>query len=115
MGRFGPTRTRTGCQGDRAQGEVTKRYLAGELSAWLGQLRSTVEDAAEAEEVGELRRQAETLPVPALGRVVVRAVELTDCLCQASLERGDWSCFQRRVSICSELWELGTCGGLVHG
>jgi hypothetical protein len=91
---------------------MTQQYIAGELSLRLGQLQTVVTDQDRACAVARLRYEAETVPLAALGSVVVRALGLADRLCWDSLGCGDALTFSRQAAICAELWEFGICARL---
>ena len=94
---------------------MTQQYIAGELSLRLGQLQALATDEERAREVGRLRREAETVPLTALGSVVARALGLGDRLCWDSLTCGDALVFCRQAAICADLWEFSICACLVQG
>ncbi len=91
---------------------MTQQYVAGELSLRLGELQAVATGQERAREVARLRYEAETVPLAALGSVVVRALGLADRLCWDSLGCGDASTFSRQAAICAELWEFGICARL---
>ena len=93
---------------------MTQHYLAGELSVLLGELQALTVDETSARDLGCLRREAETCPLPALGSVTVRALALTDSLCWKSLDRADATTFTRQATLCAELHEFGLCAGLLE-
>jgi hypothetical protein len=92
---------------------MTQQYLAGELSLLLGRLQDAAGDEACARDIARLRRAAETGPLVALPTVVVRALALTDVLCQHSLERGEPAAFDRQATICAQIYDFGDCAGLL--
>jgi hypothetical protein len=92
---------------------MTQQYIAGELSVLLASLQAVAADEASAGEVARLRRAAETQPVCALTGVEVRALELADGLCWASLARGDPIAFDRQATVGAQLREFGVCAGLL--
>jgi hypothetical protein len=92
---------------------MTQQYLAGELSLLLGRLQEVADDEACRSDIARLRRTAEAGPLVALPTVVVRALALTNALCQDSLERGATAAFTRQATICAELYEFGDCAGLL--
>ena len=94
--------------------EMTQQYLAGELSLRLGQLQAAAASRGRAREVARLRREAETVPLAALGCVALRALELADGMCWGSLVRGDGAAFSRQAAICAELWEFAICADLLE-
>ncbi len=91
---------------------MTQQYLGGELSLLLAQLQATTGNTP-AGDVARLRYEAETLPLPALGSVVVRALKLTDDLCWNSLTQGDTGAFTRQAFVGAELRTFGICAGLL--
>jgi hypothetical protein len=91
---------------------MTQQYIAGELSLRLGQLQAMATDQERASEVARLRHEAETVPLAALGSVLVRALEVADRLCWDSLGCGDAVAFSRQAASCAELWEFGVCASL---
>jgi hypothetical protein len=93
---------------------MTLQYIAGELSFLLGELESAAADAELRSDVDRVRREAETVALGALPPVAERALQLADRACWDSLTRGDVAAFTRQVTICAELWEFGTCAGLVE-
>jgi hypothetical protein len=94
--------------------EMTRHYLAGELSMLLARLQAVATDQASVRNVSHLRREAETGPLSALGLVVVRALGLADGLCWESLRRGDSAAFDRQAAIGAELREFALCAGLLE-
>jgi hypothetical protein len=94
---------------------MTQQYLAGELSVLLAQLQAVTADEVSAREVAFLRRAVETEPLSTLPAVEVRALELTDGLCWASLARGDPVAFDRQAMVGARLREFGVCAGLLPG
>jgi hypothetical protein len=93
---------------------MTQQYLVGEMSLLLAQLRTAAFDPACAEELGALRVEAETLPLPALRSVAVRAIDLADVLCWESVTRGDAASFDRQAAVSAELYQFGVCAGFLH-
>jgi hypothetical protein len=92
---------------------MTQQYIAGELSILLAQLQAVTSDEAAARDVAALRCEAETRPVAALTRVVVRALALDDGLCWDSLLRGDEAAFDRQARAGADLREFSLCAGLL--
>ncbi len=90
----------------------TQEYSAGELSLRLGELQAVARDQRRAREVACLRCEAETVPLPALGSVVARALKLGDHLCWDSLVCGDALAFSRQAAVCADLREFGICARL---
>ncbi len=52
--------------------EMTRQYLAGELSMLIAHLQAVANTDAARRDAGSLRHAAETEPIPALGSVTVR-------------------------------------------
>ena len=92
---------------------MTQQYIAGELSILLASLQAVAADETAARDVAGLRREAETWPVAALTRVVVRALALDDSLCWNSLARGDEAAFIRQALVGADLREFSVCAGLL--
>lgn len=79
----------------------------------LARLQGIATDEGAGGEVGRLRREAETRPVWTLPRLEVRALELADGLCWASLARGDAATFDQVATRGAQLREFGVCSGLL--
>jgi len=92
---------------------MTQQYLVGELSVLLARLQAVATDQAYGREVAQLRHEAETRPLTALGSVAVRALALADVMCGESLTRGDTMAFARQGVIGADLREFGCCAGLL--
>jgi hypothetical protein len=92
---------------------VTEQYLAGELSLLLARLQQAVADPASGSAFEELRKEAETAPVAALGSVAARALRLGDTVCWESVSRSDTAAFSSQASAAAELYEFGLCAGLL--
>ena len=90
----------------------SRQYVAGELSLRLGQLQAVATEEGVGE-VARLRYEAETVPLAALGSVVIRALGLADCLCWDSLGCGDALTFGRQAAIGADLLDFGVCARLV--
>ena len=93
--------------------EMTRQYLAGELSARLAHLQAAADTEAARRAAWSLRHAAETEPISALGWVTMRALALADDLCWNSLNRGDTAAFTSQAAVCDELREFGVCAGLL--
>jgi hypothetical protein len=93
--------------------QMTQQYIAGELSILLARLQAVTPDETAARDLAALRREAETRPLAALPRVVVRALALDDGLCWQSLTRGDGAAFERQARAGADLREFGVCAGLL--
>ncbi|MFI7067342.1 hypothetical protein ACIBL3_40555 [Kribbella sp. NPDC050124] len=92
---------------------MTQQYLAGELSQLLAQLRAVATDDDSRRRIGDLRREAESMPLPTLASVAVRALLVADAMCWNSIERGDITAFSRQAAAGAALYEFGTCAGLL--
>jgi hypothetical protein len=92
---------------------MTRQYVAGELSVLLAHLQAAATTEAARRDAWSLRHAAESEPIPALGRVAVRALALAEGLCWDSLTRGDTAAFTRQAAACAELHEFGVCAGLL--
>jgi hypothetical protein len=92
---------------------MTQQYIAGELSILLAQLQAVAADETAARDVAALRHEAETRPLSALPRVVLRALALDDGLCWQSLTRGDGAAFTRQARVGADLREFSVCAGLL--
>lgn len=88
---------------------MTQQYLVGELSVLLALIQGSTNSDAAAKLVRSLRHAVETEPNEYLGRVMLRALSLTEGLCWESLARGDAGAFSRQSALCEDLQELGTC------
>src|SRR6266536_2499148 len=87
--------------------EMTRQYLAGELSLLLAELQAVTTNSPCARDVARLRQEAETGRLSALPSVVVRALEVADIACWNSLTSGDSAAFIGQAIVCAELWEFG--------
>jgi len=92
---------------------MTRQYLARELSVLLADLQAVANTEAARRDACSLRHAAETVPIPVLGLVIVRALAVADDLCWDSLNRGDTATFTRQAAVCDELREFGVCAGLL--
>jgi hypothetical protein len=92
---------------------MTQQYIAGELSELLAMLQGIAIDEGSVSEIGTLRREAETRPVWTLPRLEVRALELADGMCWASLAQGDPARFEQVAAVGAKLREFGVCSGLL--
>jgi hypothetical protein len=93
--------------------EMTRQYLAGELSVLLARLQAAATTETARRDARSLRHAAETEPIPALGWVTLRALALGDDMCWDSLNRGDTAAFTWQAAVCDELREFGVCAGLL--
>jgi hypothetical protein len=94
---------------------MTRQYLAGELSVLLGELQAAAPNQAFARCFADLRQEAETRPLTALGAVTIRALVLTDDLCWELLTWADTAAFSRQAAISAQLHDFGVCAGLLPG
>lgn len=93
---------------------MTQQYLVGELSLLLAQLETAAGSGSVSRAVAQLRREAEACPPAALGPVLARTFELTDCLCLDSLARGDALAFRSQAVAGEQLRDFGVCAGLLN-
>ncbi len=93
--------------------EMTRQYLAGELSVLLAHLQAAANTDAAWRDAWSLRHAAETEPISALDWVIMRALAFADDLCWDSLNRGDTAAFTCQAAVCYELREFGVCAGLL--
>jgi hypothetical protein len=92
---------------------MTRQYLAGELSVLLGELQAAAPNQAFARCFADLRHEAETRPLTALGGVAACALLLADDLCLEMLTRAGAVAFYRQAAISAQLHTL--CAGLLPG
>ena len=92
---------------------MTQQYLVGELSLLLAQLETAAGGGSVSRAVAQLRREAECCPPAALGPVLARTFELTDCLCLDSLARGDELAFRAQAVTGAQLRDFGICACLL--
>src|SRR6516162_9568190 len=95
--------------------EMTRQYLAGELSVLLERVQAVATSEAASRDAWSLRQAAETGPIQALGCVTVRALALTERLCWDSLNQGDTAAFTRQAAAGAALREFGVCADLLRG
>ena len=93
---------------------MTQQYVAGELSLLLAHLRAVATDVDSARDIDRIRREAETMPLPALVSVAVRAIALADGMCWDAIGRGDPASFARQAEVSARLYEFGVCAGLLR-
>lgn len=93
---------------------MTQQYLVGETFLLLAELQASGSDQVVTREFARLRREAETGPVNGLGRVALRALELTDELCLDSPRRGDAVAFARWCACGGRLREFCVCARLAE-
>jgi hypothetical protein len=92
---------------------VTQQYLVGEVSLLLAQLEVAAGDGSVSRTVAQLRREAESSPPAALGLLLARTFELTDCLCLDSLARGDVTAFLSQAATGERLRDFAVCARLL--
>jgi hypothetical protein len=93
---------------------MTQHYLAGELSLRLARLHDVAVGKDLERAVDQLRREAETVPIPALPGVLERTLTFGDAVCWDSLTRGDAAAFSAQAAICADLLEFGRSAGLLR-
>lgn len=91
---------------------MTRQYLRGEVLVLLSRLEGAAPCRESAAALAPLRRQAETLPLEVLPRILERALDQAEAWCWTSLE-ADPELFQRECAIAADLYEFGLCSGLL--
>jgi len=91
---------------------MTQQYIVGEFSVLLAGLYPAPEELLGGA-VGDLRREVEFSPLSMLPPLVHEALDLTDKICWAALERGDAAGFCRYVRTAVALWDFGVGAGLL--
>lgn len=91
---------------------MTRQYLRGEVLILLSRLEGAAPRRESANALVPLRRQAETLPLEALPRILERALDQAEAWCWTSLSE-DPELFQRECEIAADLYEFGLCSGLL--
>jgi hypothetical protein len=91
---------------------MTQQYLIGQFSALLEELQPAPGDWL-AGAVRDLRREVESSSVQTLPRLAHQALDLTDVICWAALERGDCSGFGRYAKAAAALGDFTDSAGLV--
>jgi hypothetical protein len=92
---------------------MTCQYLAGELSALVGELKSTAAGKIDGADLDVLRREVETVSPTLLPSVARRVLDRARSLCWESLSRGDMVSFGLCTSVCANLRDFVVCAGLV--
>ena len=92
---------------------MTWHYIAGELSLLLGELAKVTGDEIVAQEICNLRKEAETVPFAALPNIAAESLALANDMCQFSLVEGDSLVFTRQLTVCHEIWYFGISAGLL--
>jgi hypothetical protein len=91
---------------------VTQQYIVGEFSAVLAGLQATPDDWL-GRVAGNLRREVEISPPAELPRLARDALNLTEILCWAALDRGDVDALWRYAQTARELREFTISAGLL--
>jgi hypothetical protein len=92
---------------------VTQQYLIGQFSALLENLQPPPGEWL-ASAVRDLRREVERSSPQMLPELAHEAMDLTDVICWAALERGDCNGFRRYAKAAVALGEFTDCAGLAH-
>jgi hypothetical protein len=92
---------------------MTQEYLVGELSILLARLQALLDDEELVRAVGRLRSEAENRGLCGLADTEMRALNMTDQLCWASLASGNASAFERIAEAGAELREFGVSSGIL--
>ncbi len=90
---------------------MTQQYLVGEFSSLLAELQPAPGEWPAA--VDELRREVERSALSGLPRLACEAMDLTDMICWAALERGDVSGFCRCAATAVALRDFTANAGLL--
>jgi hypothetical protein len=90
---------------------VTQQYLIGQLSVLLEELQPPAGEPL-AGAVRDLRREVERSPVQILPQLAHAAMDLSDVICWAALERGDCSGFRRYARAAAALGDFTDSAGL---
>lgn len=91
---------------------MTRQYLRGEVLVLLSRLEGAAPCRESAAALVPLRRQAETLPLEALPRVLRDALVQAEAWCWSALD-GDCALFQRQCAVAADMYEFGLCSGLL--
>lgn len=92
---------------------MTHEYLVGELSVLLARLQALSDDDALTQAMGQLRSEAENRGLRGLADVELRALDMIDGLCWASLASGDLRAFEQIMQASAELRDFGICSGIL--
>jgi hypothetical protein len=84
---------------------MTQQYIIGQFSALLEELQPPPGERL-ADAVHDLRRRVESSPLPMLPQLARQAMNLTDTICWAALERGDQNGFCRYATTAVALAEF---------
>ncbi len=90
---------------------MTQQYLVGEFSSLLAELQPAPGEWPAA--VDELRREVERSALSGLPRLACEAMDLTDMICWAALERGDASGFCSCAATAVALRDFTANAGLL--
>lgn len=91
---------------------MTQRYVAGELSALIGDL-CRQDSSGFAAALRELRYRVECAPLSGLALLAAQALDMADATCWAALERGDLDAFTHRAADAAVLREFAVCAALL--
>jgi hypothetical protein len=91
---------------------MTQQYIIGQFSALLEDLQPSPSECLAAA-VHDLRREVESSPLPMLPKLAHEAMNLTDMICWAALERGDPNGFCRYAKAALALGEFADSAGLL--
>ena len=89
---------------------MTQQYLVGQFSMLLGDLERTAAQWRPA--VHGLRLEVESTPPAMLPELANKAMELTDTICWAALQRADVTLFCRCAKAAAALGEFIDSAGL---
>lgn len=92
---------------------MTWHYIAGELSLLLEELKDLSLDETVSSKISNLRKEAETSPLPGLADVASQSLEVANEMCGISLALGDSSSFVQQLVICHDLWCFCVSAGLL--
>jgi hypothetical protein len=90
---------------------MTQQYIVGEFSWLLAELQPAPGEWLAA--VCDLRREVERAPLSELPRLASEALNLTDRICWAALERGDMGGFCGNATTAVALREFTANAGLL--
>ena len=90
---------------------MTQQYLVGQLSALLGDLEGEV--PAWRTDMHGLRRVIESSPPVLLPELAAAAIRLSDGICWALLERGEFDGFRRCAASIAQLADFMDSADLV--
>lgn len=93
---------------------MTVHYLAGEISAWLGDLDRLTTDPVDAARVAELRNHTERSAPHELVGLVSEVVDTIDSICWASLTVGNIAEFDRQTVMARDFAEFACAANLLR-